>query len=168
MGTQSNSLCPILWFFRLLIVLLQSMGKVWAQSRELSLPAADTGATAHVTVCCLCCRGTWADGWKHAGRRRRKGKKLKSDMIKEILMKVKRSSGEGEPGLRNSVGSPMCCTFLGKTAWAKGVLEMRDFDKRCPSPISSFCGNVFSLLAMLPQVRTADANSKKAIKLHAG
>lgn len=75
---QCNSLCAVLWgFFRLLIVLLQSTGKVWARGEELSLPAANTGTTAHVIVCWLCCRGTWADGWMHMGRRRREGKELK-------------------------------------------------------------------------------------------
>lgn len=63
MGTRCSSLCTILCvFFWLLIVLMQSMGKVWARREELSLPAANTRATAHVTVCWLCCRGTWADG----------------------------------------------------------------------------------------------------------
>lgn len=33
--------------------------------------------------------------------RRRKGKELKSGVKKEILMKVKGNSGEGEPGLKN-------------------------------------------------------------------
>lgn len=63
--------------------------------------------------------------------RRREGEKLKSDVTKEILMKVKRSSGEGEPGLRNSVRSPMPCTFLDKSIWGKGFLEVGDFDKQC-------------------------------------
>jgi len=34
----------------------------------------------------------------HTGRRRREMKELKSDVKKEILMKVERSSGEGDPG----------------------------------------------------------------------
>lgn len=83
-------------------------------------------------------------------------------------MKVEMSSGEGQPGLRNSEGFPVPCTFLGKTLWGKGFLEVGDFDKQCSRPISLSCGNVFSLLATFPQVRTADANSKRAIKLHAG
>ena len=96
------------------------MGKVWAQREELSLPAANTRATAHVTVCWLCCRGTWADGWMHTGRTRRKGKELKSDVKKEMLMKVKISSGEGKPGLRNSVG-PLCpAPFWVKLLGARG------------------------------------------------
>ena len=61
----------------------------------MSLPAANTGATAHVTVCWLCCRGTWADGWMHVGRRTRKGKELKSDVKKEILVKVKKEQWGG-------------------------------------------------------------------------
>ena len=79
-------------------MLLQSRGKVWARREELSLPAANTRATTHVTVCWLCCQGTWTDGWMHTGRRRREMKELKSDVKKEILMKVERSSGEGDPG----------------------------------------------------------------------
>lgn len=42
------------------------------------------------------------DGQMHMGRRRKERKELKSDVKKEILMKVERSSGEGEPGLRKS------------------------------------------------------------------
>lgn len=76
--------------------------------------------------------------------RRREGEKLKNDVTKEILMKVKRSSGEGKPGLRNSVGSPMPCTFLGKSIWGKGFLEMGDFDKQRLSPMSLSCENILS------------------------
>lgn len=150
-GLHSNedsmqiSLCYPVGFFQasIIIVLLQSMGKVLAWREEQSLPAANTRAPAHVIVCWLCCRGTWADGWMHMGRRR-EGEKLKSDVTKEILMKVKRSSGEGEPGLRNSVRSPMPCTFLDKSIWGKGFLEVGDFDKQCWNPMSLSCENIFS------------------------
>lgn len=83
-------------------------------------------------------------------------------------MKVERGSGEGEAGLRNSAGSSMPCSLLGRNVWGKGFLEVGDFDKQCSSPSSLSCGNVFSFLAMFPQVRTADADSKRAIKFHAG
>lgn len=38
-----------------------------------------------------------------------------------------------------------------------------DLEEKCSGPTSLSCGNVFSLLAVLPQGRTADADSKKQL-----
>lgn len=169
MGTRCNSLCAILWFFLAPNCTDAKHGESLGPEGRIVSASSNyqSYSTRHLSV------GSAAGGHgqmdRYMARRwRRKGKELKSDMKREIMMKVKRSSREGEPGLRNSVGSPMPYTFLGKIAWGKGFLEVGNFDKKCSSPISRSCGNVFSLLAVLPQVRTADANSKRAIKLHAG
>lgn len=62
--------------------------KKCAQRKELSLPAASSGAPAHVTVCWLCCRGTWQmDGCSWAGGGE---KELRSDVKEEVAMKVKK------------------------------------------------------------------------------
>lgn len=63
MVTQCYSFYATLCFFKLLIVLLQSMGKNCAQREEQSLLAANTRAPAHVTLCWLCCQrhGRWMD-----------------------------------------------------------------------------------------------------------
>lgn len=76
MVTQCHSLCATLCFFKLLIVLLQSMGKNCAQREEQSLLAANTRTPAHVTLCWLCCQrhGRWMDahGQEEEGRERAK------------------------------------------------------------------------------------------------
>lgn len=62
-STQCHSFYATSCFFKLLIVLLHSMGKNCAQREEQSLLAANTGAPAHVTLCWFYCRrhGRWMD-----------------------------------------------------------------------------------------------------------
>lgn len=86
----SVSFYAISCFFKLLIVLLQSIGKNCAQREEQSLLEANTRAPAHVTLCWICCQrhGRWMDA------HRTEGKELKSDVKGEMLMKVERNRRE--------------------------------------------------------------------------